>query len=67
MLLASSGILPDDLRFTGKRKATNFCAQIVSPCSQSEQNARAPNCATLLAGSRDRDHEFAVLFGDEVL
>ena len=73
MLLASSGMLPDDLRAVLAR-ATKFSARDHELCSRLAGNmpARASrmhaltNPAALLTRSRHRDHEFAVLLGDEV-
>jgi hypothetical protein len=72
MLLASSGMLPDHR--AGTARATNFCGRRHELCSRLAGNmpARAsrmlaiPNRAALLTRSRHRDHEFAILLGDEI-
>ncbi len=72
MLLASSGMLPDDL--CAYCKSYELCARDHELCSRLAGNmpARAsrmlalPNRAALLTRSRHRDHQFAVLLGDEV-
>ena len=72
MLLASSGMLPDDL--CAYSKSYELCAGDDELCSLLAGNmpARAsrmhalPNSAALLTRSRHRDDQFAVLLGHEV-
>ena len=65
MLLASSGMLPDDLRTPRALVRTaNELADLRK--LESGQRPRFPNRAALLTRSRHRDHEFAVLLGHEV-
>ncbi len=72
MLLASSGMLPDDL--CAYSKSYELYARDHERCSRLAGNmpARAsrmlalPNPAALLTRSRNRDHEFAVLLSDEI-
>jgi hypothetical protein len=73
ILLASSGMLPDDLRARTAR-AKKFSARDNELCSRLAGNmpARARrmyallNPAALLTRSRHRDDQFAVLLGHEV-
>ncbi len=73
MLLASSGMLPDDCACNAG--ATNFCGRQHELCSRLAGNmpARAsrmlalPNRAALLTRSRNGDNEFSVLLSDKVL
>ena len=72
MLLASSGMLPDNL--CANSKSYELCARDHDLCSRLAGNmpARAnrmltlPNAVALLTRSRHRDDEFAVLLGHEV-
>jgi hypothetical protein len=61
MLLASSGMLPDDL--CAYSKSYELCAR--DPELRSGLAAN-PNDAALLTWPRHRDHEFAVLLGHKV-
>jgi hypothetical protein len=69
MLLASFGMLPDDLC----QELRTFGLEIMSSAvGAGNMPARAsrmlafPNPAALLTWPRHRDHEFAVLLGDKV-
>ena len=72
MLLASSGMLPDDL--CAYSKSYELCAGDDELCSLLAGNIPPTasrmlvlsNCAALLTRSRHRDHQFAVLLSHEV-
>jgi hypothetical protein len=72
ILLASSGMLPDDLRAYCKRYEVSardheLCSRLAGnmPARASRMHA-LPNPAALLTRSRHRDDQFAVLLGHEI-
>ena len=72
MLLASSGMLPDDLCIL--QKLRTFTLEIMSGAAgwlatcqpERAECTRSPNPAALLTRSRHWDDQFAVLLGHEV-